>query len=106
LIENSAADRSVRRTVAGGAALLLGAWAVYWWLAVPRHDICPLTLPAPAGCGSGRVPVATFWTVGTGVLYGLTLLLAVLRPDRRWWFTGLLGLVVAAVRGWYSVLYA
>jgi hypothetical protein len=100
-------DRTNLRALTIGAAMMtLAAWLIFWWLAVPRHEICPMKLPAPAGCNSGRVPVAAFWTVVTGALYGVTLLLATLRPDRRWWFAGLLGLLLAAVRGWYSVLYA
>jgi hypothetical protein len=103
----STGDRPNLRALTIGAGMMtLAAWLIFWWLAVPRYEICPAIHPAPAGCHSGRVPVAVFWTVVTGALYGLTLLLATLRPDRRWWFAALLGLFLAALRGWYSVLYA
>ncbi|MEU4624924.1 hypothetical protein AB0G04_33745 [Actinoplanes sp. NPDC023801] len=97
---------TLRALVVGGAMLTLAAWLMFWWLALPRHDICQMTLPAPAGCNRDRVPVAVFWTVVTGALYGVTALLRVWRPGRRWWFTGLFSLFVAAVWGYWDVLFA
>lgn len=92
--------------VVGGAVLTVGAWAAYWWLAVPRHEICAMTLPAPAGCGSGRVPVAALWSVVTLGLYGVVLLSAVRAPRRRWGSVAVLGLIIGAVWGYFSVLHA
>ncbi|MFK3985608.1 hypothetical protein ACI2K4_35245 [Micromonospora sp. NPDC050397] len=91
---------------AGGGLLTVGAWGVFWWLAVPRHDICAMTLPAPAGCGSSRLPVAAFWSVVAAGLYGGVLLFAAKVPERRWRMLAVLGLVAGAVCGYYSVLYA
>ncbi|GIE29337.1 hypothetical protein Ait01nite_023820 [Actinoplanes italicus] len=86
---------------------MLGAWLAYWWLAYPRHEVCAMKLPAPAGCSSlARTPVATFWTVVTGTLYAATLLLAAWRPGRRWWFAPLFGLFLSAVCGYFAVLHA
>ncbi|MFC6018153.1 hypothetical protein ACFP2T_18330 [Plantactinospora solaniradicis] len=93
---------------AGGAVLTVAAWSAFWWLAVPRHEICAMTLPAPAGCGSGRVPVAALWSVVTLGLYAVVLLLAPRMSGRRWWGMGgaVLGLIVGVVWGYFSVLYA
>jgi hypothetical protein len=88
-----------------GAVVALGAWSVFWWLAVPRHEICAMTYPAPAGCGSARVPVATFWSAVTAGSYGVMLLLGARRYEHGWWVVGLLGLIVGSVWGFFSVLY-
>jgi hypothetical protein len=92
--------------VACGAVLTAGAWAVFWWLAVPRHEICALTLPAPAGCGSGRVPLATLWSVLTAGCYGAVVLAAARAPGRWWGIAAALGLIIAVIWGYFSVLYA
>jgi hypothetical protein len=89
-----------------GALLTVAAWAAFWWLALPRHDICAMTRPAPAGCDSGRVPVAVLWSAVTAVLYGVVLFLAVKAPERRWRVVVLLGLITAVAAGYFSVLYA
>jgi hypothetical protein len=89
-----------------GAVLTVVAWGAFWWLAVPRHDICAMTLPAPAGCGSGRVRVAALWSVVTAGLYGVVLLLAARVPRRRWGIVAVLGLMIGVVWGYFSVLHA
>jgi hypothetical protein len=86
--------------------LTLGACSAFWWLAIPRHEICALTYPAPAGCGSARIPTATVWTAVIAASYGVTLLLAARRHEHRWLIAGLLGLAAEAVGGFFSVLYA
>ncbi len=91
-------------TVVAGAA-----WAGFWWLAVPRHDLCAAILPAPAGCRSvDRVPTATLWTVIVAVLYLTAATTALVRPAGRWWpfTTAMAVLTVAGVWGLWSVLYA
>jgi hypothetical protein len=101
------AGRGARRwgLVAAGVWAAAG-WVVFWWLAVPRHQICSLTFPAPAGCGSGRVPVAAAWSLVTVALYGAMLVAAVRAPRSGWPVTAGLGLVIAVVAGYFSVLYA
>jgi hypothetical protein len=89
-----------------GAVVTAAALGVFWWLAVPRHEICAMTLPAPAGCGSGRVPVAALWSAVTVALYGAVLLLAARAPTRRWWMVAALGLIIGITWGSYAVLYA
>jgi hypothetical protein len=89
-----------------GAVLTVAALGVFWWLAVPRHEICAMTLPAPAGCGSGRVPVAVLWSAVTVGLYGAVLLLAAKASTRRWAMVAGLGLIVGATWGYSAVLYA
>ncbi|MEU6021780.1 hypothetical protein [Micromonospora sp. NPDC047134] len=69
-------------TVTGIAA---AAWAGYWWLAVPRHDICPAVLPTSAGCRiADRVPTATLWTMIVATLWSATAVLAFARPRGSW----------------------
>jgi hypothetical protein len=92
--------------VSCGAVLTAGALADFWWLAVPRHDICPMLLPPPAGCGSGRVPVAVLWSAVTVALYGAVVLLAARKPGRRWGVAAFVGLVIGVVWGHFAVLYA
>ncbi|MEV6301928.1 hypothetical protein AB0M02_21120 [Actinoplanes sp. NPDC051861] len=82
--------------------MAVASWGLFWWLAFPRHEICALTFPAPAGCGAGRVPEATFWTVVTVALLGA----AVFAPAARWRRLGGIGLFGAAVWGFFAVLYA
>jgi hypothetical protein len=86
--------------------LTLAASSAFWWLAIPRHEICALTYPAPAGCGSARIPTATLWTAVTAASYGVTLLLAARQHQRRWWIAGLPALAAEAACGFVSVLYA
>ncbi|MEV4512236.1 hypothetical protein AB0K00_25140 [Dactylosporangium sp. NPDC049525] len=88
-----------------GAVVTVGAWLGFWWLAVPRHEICAMTLPAPAGCGSGRVPVAVLWSAITLGLYGVVLLVAAKVPRRRWGILAVLGQIIAAAWGYFAVLY-
>ncbi|WP_127503346.1 hypothetical protein [Actinoplanes solisilvae] len=95
---------SLGALAACGGALALAAWAAFWWLAVPRHDICSLTFPAPAGCSSARVPVAAVWSAVIASSYVVLLFFAARRHGA--WVVGLLGLVIGAVWGFYSVLYA
>ncbi|GIM95029.1 hypothetical protein [Paractinoplanes toevensis] len=101
------AGRGARRwgLVACGFLLVVG-WGAFWWLAVPRHEICALTFPAPAGCGAGRVAVAALWSLITAVLYGVALLVAVRAPRSRWPVTVALALILAVVYGFFAVLYA
>lgn len=94
------------RVVAFCGVLLATAWAGFWWWAVPRHQICVLTMPAPPGCGSGRVPVAAVWSVVTGGFYGVLLLVAARSPRSRWGITAIVGLVVGAVWGFIAVVRA
>lgn len=102
----SGSSRASLWVVASCGALLAVAWGIYWWLAVPRHEICAMTLPAPAGCSRGRVPVAAFWTAATAGLYGITVFLKIRRPRSRWGIVALLVLILGVVRGYFSVLYA
>jgi hypothetical protein len=92
--------------VSCGAVVTVGACGAYWWLAVPRHEICAMTLPAPAGCGSGRVPAAALWSVITVGLYGAGLLVAARMPGRRWRVAAVLGLIIGVAWGYLSVLHA
>lgn len=87
--------------------LLVAAWAAFWWLAVPRHEICAMKLPAPAGCNSvARVPVAAVCTLSTAVLYGVLLLFELRTPRSRWRIPAVLALVIGIVTSHYAVLYA
>ncbi|GAA0455934.1 hypothetical protein Ade02nite_04750 [Paractinoplanes deccanensis] len=92
--------------VSYGSLLAVGGWLVFWWLAVPRHDICAMVYPAPAGCGADRVPVAALWTVVTAVLYGIVLFSAGRPRRRRPGTLALTGLTITAPCGYVSVLYA
>jgi hypothetical protein len=89
-----------------GAVLAAVAWGTYWWLAVPRHQICAMTLPAPAGCSRGRVPVAALWSAATAGLYGVAVFLRIRRPRSRWYIVALVALVLGTIRGYFLVLYA
>ncbi len=91
-------------TVVAGAA-----WAWFWWLAVPRFDICRAILPAPAGCGGAdRVGTAIGWSVAVAVLYVATVTLVLLRPGGRRWpsLVAVAVLGIAALWGARAVLYA
>ncbi|MEU7609696.1 hypothetical protein [Micromonospora sp. NPDC049204] len=75
------------------------AVAGFWWLAVPRYDICATVLPARAGCRiADRVSAATLWTTVVAVLYAATVVVALARPRGRWWplAAGIAVLIVAA----------
>ncbi|UWP81768.1 hypothetical protein [Dactylosporangium fulvum] len=82
------------------------ACAGFWWLAVPRFNVCAAVLPAPAGCGD-RVPIATLWTAIVAVLYVATAIVAFARPHgHRWPFaTAITALTIAALWGYRTVLY-
>ncbi|GIJ20510.1 hypothetical protein [Micromonospora lutea] len=95
--------------VAAAVGVAVAAWAGYWWLAVPRYDLCAAVLPAPAGCRSAdRVPAATLWTVIVMALLLATAALAVVRPGGRRWpiAVALAVLAVTALWGFRTVLYA
>lgn len=49
--------------IAGSAAIAVAGIFGLWWLALPRHEVCVMTHPAPAGCGDHRVLPALIWTV-------------------------------------------
>ncbi len=88
--------------------IAVAAWAGYWWLAVPRHDICAAVMPAPAGCRiADRVASATLWTALVAVLWLATVAVAFARPRGRWWpfGVGIAVLAVAALWGYRAVLY-
>ncbi|MBQ1028211.1 hypothetical protein [Micromonospora sp. C95] len=94
--------------IAAATGVAATAWTGYWWLAVPRYDVCPAVLPAPAGCRSAdRVSTATGWTAVVAALLLATVVLAAVRPRGRWWPFGLgmvaLGLV--ALWGLWAVRY-
>ncbi|MET7666938.1 hypothetical protein [Micromonospora luteifusca] len=94
--------------VAAATVIAVAAWAVFWWLAVPRFDVCPAVLPAPAGCrGADRVGTATLWTVIIAVLLLATSAAALVRPRGRWWpfAVGIVVLGMAALWGLRAVLY-
>ncbi|MGC4815179.1 hypothetical protein ACLQ29_32100 [Micromonospora sp. DT228] len=79
----------------------------FWWLAVPRFDVCAAVLPAPAGCQiADRVATATRWTTVVAVLYAATVV-ALARPRGRWWpmAVGITVLIVAALWGYRAVRY-
>jgi hypothetical protein len=92
--------------LASCGALLAVALGIYWWLAVPRHEICPMIRPAPAGCNSARVPVAAFWSAATAGAYGILMFLKIKRPRSRWTTIVLLALIFGVFQGYFSVLYA
>ncbi|MGC5052226.1 hypothetical protein ACLQ2S_12320 [Micromonospora sp. DT48] len=95
--------------ITAAVAIAAAAWVGYWWLAVPRHDLCAAVLPAPAGCrAADRVPTATTWTVVVAVIALAAAGLAVVRPRRRWWpfAVALVTLAVVALCGLWSVRYA
>ena len=95
---------SSRLGAAAAVCVAVAACAGYWWLAIPRHDICAMVLPAPAGCAAaGRLPAASLWTAVVVILGAVTVAGAFGR--RRLLVTGLAGLVVAAPYGYFSVLY-
>ncbi|MFG1870443.1 hypothetical protein [Micromonospora arborensis] len=94
--------------VAAASVIAVGAWVSYWWFAVPRFDVCPAVLPAPAGCGgAGRVATATWWTAIVAVLLLATAAAALVRPRGRWWpfAVGIVVLGMAALWGLRAVLY-
>ncbi|MEV6815751.1 hypothetical protein [Micromonospora sp. NPDC051296] len=94
--------------LAAATVIAVAAWVGYWWLAVPRYDICAAVLPAPAGCRiADRIPTATLWTAIVAVLYLATAALAVVRPRGRWWpfGVGVAVLAIAALWGYRAVLY-
>ncbi|WP_430497044.1 hypothetical protein ACQRWP_20725 [Micromonospora trifolii] len=63
--------------VASATVTAATATADFWWLAVPRFDICAAVLPAPAGCRiADRVATATLWTAVVAVLYAATVVVA------------------------------
>lgn len=86
--------------------LTVVSWGVFWWLAIPRHEICPMIRPAPAGCNSGRVPVAGFWTAATAFTYLILVFLERRPAHSRWRTLALLVLVLALARGFHAVLFA
>lgn len=89
--------------------IAVAASASFWWLAVPRYDLCTAILPAPAGCRiADRVPAATLWTAIVAVLYVATCAVTVTRPrDRRWpSAVAIAVLIVAALWGYRAVLYS
>ncbi|WP_146017573.1 hypothetical protein [Verrucosispora sp. ts21] len=93
---------------ATATVIAVAAWAGYWWLAVPRHDICAAVLPASAGCRiADRVPTATLWTVIVAALWSATVVLAFARPrgSRLPFVAGTTVLIIAALLGYRSVLY-
>ncbi|MBX6355970.1 MAG: hypothetical protein IRZ05_08970 [Micromonosporaceae bacterium] len=94
---------------AAATIIAMAALAGFWWLAVPRHDLCVATLPAPAGCRTAdRVPTAILWTVIVVVLYVAITIVAFVRPRGRWWpfMVGIATLIGAALWGYRRVLYA
>jgi hypothetical protein len=92
--------------LASCGALLAVGWSTYWWLAVPRHQICAMTLPAPAGCSSGRVPVAALWSAVTAFVYVAMVFLEVKAPRSRWRIVAILVLIIGVFQGYFLVLYA
>jgi hypothetical protein len=75
-------------------------------LAVPRYDMCPAVLPAPAGCRiADRVPTATLWTAVVAVLYAASAVVAFARPRGRWRpsAVAIATLIVAALWGYEAV---
>ncbi len=95
--------------IAAAVGVAVLAWAGYWWLAVPRYDLCAAVLPAPAGCRTAdRVPTAALWTAIVAALLLATATLAVVRPRGRWWpfAVGMATLAVTALWGFRTVLYA
>lgn len=94
--------------VAAATVIAVTAVAAFWWLAVPRYDICAAVLPARAGCRiADRVSTATLWTAVVAVLYVATVVVALARPRGRWWplTAGIAVLIVAALWGYRAVLY-
>ncbi|MGC4863956.1 hypothetical protein ACLQ3B_00785 [Micromonospora sp. DT53] len=94
--------------VAAATVIAAAATAGFWWLAVPRFDVCAAVLPAPAGCRiAARVSTATLWTAVVVVLCVTTVVVALVRPHGRWWplAVGFAVLIVAAFRGYRAVLY-
>jgi hypothetical protein len=87
----------------------VAAWAGFWWLAVPRADVCVAVLPAPAGCRTAdRMATATLWTAVVVLLYATATAVAFARPRGRWWPVGvaITVLIIAALSGYRAVLYA
>ncbi|MFF0154447.1 hypothetical protein [Micromonospora sp. NPDC005203] len=94
--------------IAAATAIAAIATAGFWWLAVPRLDVCATVLPAPAGCRiADRVSTATLWTAVVAVLYAVTVVVALARPRGRWWpsAAAIAVLIVAALWGYRAVLY-
>ncbi|MBB5476888.1 hypothetical protein [Micromonospora parathelypteridis] len=95
--------------VAAATVIAVAAWVGYWWLAVPRFDVCAAILPAPAGCGgAARVATATLWTAVIAVLLLATAAAALIRPRGRWWpfAVAIAVLGVTALWGFWAVRYA
>src|SRR5690554_2386424 len=84
------------RAPAIATVALLASLAACWWLAVPRHAVCPAIYPAPAGCSTqDRQAAAVTWTVVLVTVYALVLATtATVGRGRRW--VGWIGVVLMA----------
>ncbi|GIJ31342.1 hypothetical protein SAMN05216284_104305 [Micromonospora sediminimaris] len=97
--------------VAVASALAVLAWAGFWYLAVPRFDVCPAVHPAPAGCRvDARISAAWLWTTIVAVLYVAVVVAVRVRPGggqyHRSVALGTVALGVAALYGLWSVWQA
>ncbi|MFI7024507.1 hypothetical protein ACIBMZ_17495 [Micromonospora sp. NPDC049900] len=90
-------------TVAVASAVAILAWAGFWYLAVPRVDVCPAIHPAPAGCRvDERISTAWAWTIIVAVLYAATVV-AQVRPSAQRRQAVLLGAVALGVSALYGL---
>ncbi|WP_147376162.1 hypothetical protein [Micromonospora radicis] len=92
--------------VAVASAVAVLAWAGFWYLALPRADVCPAIHPAPAGCRvDERISTAWLWTIIVAALYVATVVARV-RPSgqrRQAVALGTVALGVAALYGLWTV---
>ncbi|MEV2239806.1 hypothetical protein [Micromonospora sp. NPDC049891] len=98
------------QAVAVASVVALLAWAGFWYLAVPRVDVCPAVHPAPAGCRvDARISAAWVWTTIVAVLYVAVVVAVRVRPGeqyRRSVALGTVALGVAALYGLWTVWQA
>ncbi|MBQ1048345.1 hypothetical protein KBX50_07690 [Micromonospora sp. C51] len=98
------------QVVAVATAVAVLAWSGFWYLAVPRFDVCPAVHPAPAGCRvDARISAAWLWTTIVAVLYVAVVVAVRVRPGgqyRRSVALGTVALGVATLYGLWTVWQA
>ncbi|GAB3842328.1 hypothetical protein GCM10029963_15190 [Micromonospora andamanensis] len=98
------------QAVAVASTVAVLAWAGFWYLALPRFEVCRAVAPAPAGCRvDARISAAWVWTTIVAVLYVAVVVAVRVRPGehpRRSVALGTVALGVAALYGLWTVWQA